>query len=61
MAAPRAASHRRGVAQEMSRNEASTTCAVCKKSIAVGEGHIRLGDSRIHVKCYEQKVLLKKR
>jgi len=49
------------VAQEMSRNEASTTCAVCKKSIAVGEGHIRLGDSRIHVKCYEKKVLLKKR
>jgi hypothetical protein len=30
------------------------TCAVCKKSIKVGEGHFRIGDSRIHVKCYEK-------
>jgi len=44
----------------MSRNDASMTCAVCKKSIAVGEGHIRLGDSRIHVECYEKKPPPKK-
>jgi hypothetical protein len=30
------------------------TCAVCKKSIASGEGHFRIGDSRVHVKCYEK-------
>jgi hypothetical protein len=30
------------------------TCDVCKKSIAPGEGHFRIGDSRIHVKCYEK-------
>ena len=29
-------------------------CAVCKKSIAPGEGHFRIGDARIHVKCYER-------
>ncbi len=45
----------------MLRNEALMTCAVCKKSIAVGEGHFRLADSRIHVKCYEKKPPAKKR
>jgi len=30
------------------------TCVVCKKSIAAGEGHFRIGDSRIHAKCYEK-------
>ena len=30
------------------------TCAVCKKAIKVGEGHFRIGDARIHVKCYEK-------
>ena len=29
-------------------------CAVCKKSIASGEGHFRIGDSRVHIKCYEK-------
>ena len=37
----------------MSGSDAST-CAVCKKPIAVGQGHFRIGDSRIHVKCYEK-------
>ena len=34
--------------------KADLTCAVCKKAIKVGEGHFRIGDARIHVKCYEK-------
>jgi hypothetical protein len=52
MSALRAASHnreRRGMAD---REE--ITCAVCKKSIEAGEGHFRIGDSSVHVKCYEK-------
>ena len=33
--------------------KADLACAVCKKAIKVGEGHFRIGDCRVHVKCYQ--------
>ena len=30
------------------------TCVVCRKAIKLGESHFRIGDARIHVKCYEK-------
>ena len=34
--------------------KAELTCTVCKKAIKVGDGNFRIGDARIHVKCYEK-------